>query len=217
MMAIAYGQEATFNIPLIGEIDLKIIYPLLIIPFIIVFTSNAINIMADFDGLAPGNGLIISIALFVSAWLSNQPTALIILSAVVGAQVIFFFFNKYPAKIFTGNVGTLFLGSVFAVGAIVGHLKYSLLILMIPYLVHFILQQRITWDRKTIKIRPRERGIIFRNGILKSEYNKAYGLTHFIMQRFKNISEKRLVIYLILLEFFCAVSATTLHIINLNR
>lgn len=217
MMTIAYNQGGIFNIPLLGSIDLHFVYPLIIVPLIIVFVSNAINIMADFDGLTPGNGLIISISLFICAYLSNQPTAMIIFATVGGTLLIFYFFNKFPAKIFTGNVGTLFVGSAIAVGAVLGNLKYPLIILMIPYAIHLILQQRITWDRKTIKTRPRERGVIDRKGYLRSEYKKAYGLTHLVMQKFKGVTEKKLVYILMATEGFCALAAITFHIININR
>lgn len=217
MMTIAYGQNTIFNIPLLGDVDLHFIYPLIIVPLIIVFVSNAINIMADFDGLTPGNGLIISIALFICAYLSDQPTAMVIFAAIIGTLIIFYFFNKFPAKIFTGNVGTLFVGSAIAVGAVLGNLKYPLIILMIPYVIHLILQQRITWDRKTIRTRPRERGVIDRQGYLRSEYKKAYGLTHLIMQKFKNVTEKKLVYILMTSEGICAAVAITFHIINLRR
>lgn len=217
MMTIAYGQSTIFNVPLVGNINLHYIYPLIIVPLIIVFVSNAINIMADFDGLMPGNGLIISITLFICAYLSNQTTAMVILAALVGALFIFYFYNKFPAKAFSGNIGTLFAGSAIAVGAILGNLKYPLLILMIPYLLHLILQQRITWDRKTIKTRPRERGVIDRQGNLKSEYKKAYGLTHLIMQKSKNITEKKLVHRLMIIEGLCAVIALVFHTFNLYR
>lgn len=217
MMTIAYGRGSVFDVPLIGEIDLGFIYPLVIVPLIVVFVSNAINIMADFDGLTPGNGLIISITLFICAYLANQPAAMVIFAAIIGSLLIFYFYNKYPAKIFTGNVGTLFVGSAIAVGAVLGNLKYPLLILMIPYALHLILQQRITWDRKTIKTRPRERGIIDRQGRLRSEYTRPYGLTHLIMQKMKAVTEKKLVYTLMGIEFACAAIAIIFHSINLHR
>jgi len=217
MMAIAYSQSAIFDVPFAGQVDLSILYPLIIVPFIVVFVSNAINIMADFDGLTPGNGLIISLALLICAFMSRQPTALIIFAALIGSLLIFYFYNKFPAKIFSGNIGTLLVGSVIAIGAILGNLKYPLIILIIPYALHFILQQRLSWDRKTIKVRPRERGIIDRHGTLRSEYKKAYGLTHLIMQRFKNMTERKLVQYLMLSEVMCTLIAVIFHYFNLNK
>jgi len=217
MMTIAYSQSTVFNIPLIGNVDLYYIYPIIIVPLIIVFVSNAINIMADFDGLMPGNSLIIASALFICAYFSNQPTAMVILAALIGTLLIFYFFNKFPAKIFSGNIGTLFAGSAIAIGAILGNLKYPLLILMIPYALHLILQQRISWDRRAIKTRPRERGVIDRRGYLQSEYKKAYGLTHLIMQKFSQVTERKLVHSLMLIEGLCAIIAIAFHIFNLNK
>ena len=211
MIAISYGSETILHLPLIGDFNVGLFYPLFIIPFIIIFSSNAINIMADFDGLTPGNGLIMTGTLFICSWWTHQPTAMFLFAALFGTLLVFYFYNKYPAKIFTGNIGTLFIGCIFAIGAIIGHIKLAFFILLIPYILHFILQERIVLDRGTWRARPRERGLPQKNGTLVSEYKKSYGLTHFILHHFKNVTEKKLVYYLMAFEGTCAIIALFLQ------
>lgn len=210
MIALVYSSN-TITIPFIGELNIGLLYPLFIIPLIIVFGSNAINTMADFDGLTPGNGLIITSALFYCAWLGDQSSAMLLFAGLAGALLVFWFYNKYPAKIFSGNIGTLFVGCVFAVGAIIGHLKVVFWILMIPYLIHFILQERIVFVRKSWRARPRERAVPQRDGTIKSEYKVSYGLTHFFMIHCKRMTERKLVGYLMAVEAVCAVIAVVVQ------
>jgi len=207
MIIISYNENIIIRLPFIdNEINIGLLYPLVLIPLIVAFSANAFNIMADFDGLAPGNGLIISAALFINSIVAQKPTAALLFASLFGTLLVFFFYNKYPAKIFTGNIGTLFIGSIFAIGAIIGNLKYAFLIVMIPYLIHFLLQERIIFEEKRILARPRERGIPQDDGTIKSEYKKSYGLTHLLM-RLPKMTEKKLVYYLMAIEMLFAMIA----------
>ncbi|MBU1118964.1 hypothetical protein KKH43_03730 [Patescibacteria group bacterium] len=216
MINTFYHIKQTIFLPYLPEIHLGGFYPLLIIPLFIVFGSNAINIMADFDGLSPGNSVIITAGLFVCAWLSGSPTGMFIFATLGGTLIVLYIFNKYPAKIFTGNIGTLFIGSVLAAGALVSNVKLPFLIIMIPYAVHFLLQQRRSLKHKTLfKERPRERGLVSKNGELKSEYTQSYGLTHFVMiyfRRFMKVTEKRLVYSIMCIQLLFAIVAVFVHI-----
>jgi UDP-N-acetylglucosamine--dolichyl-phosphate N-acetylglucosaminephosphotransferase len=211
MIVIAYNEESIINLPFGAEINIGFLYPLIIVPLIIVFCSNAFNIMADFDGLSPGNGIVISITLFICSILSQKPTSALIFASLLGVLIVFYYYNKFPAKLFIGNIGTLFIGSIFAIGAIIGNLKYALLIVMIPYLIHFILQERIVFNEKKLLARPRERGIPNSDGTIKSEYNKSYGLTHLLMRHVKNITEKKLVYYLMGIQIVFGILAVIFH------
>jgi UDP-N-acetylglucosamine--dolichyl-phosphate N-acetylglucosaminephosphotransferase len=217
MIIISYSGNTVIRLPLIdNEINVGLLYPLIFIPLIVAFSANAFNIMADFDGLAPGNGLVISAALFISSVIAGQPTSALLFASLFGVLLVFFFYNKYPAKLFTGNIGTLFVGSIFAIGAILGNLKYAFFIVMIPYLIHFLLQERIIFEEKRILARPRERGIPQNDGTIKSEYKKSYGLTHLLMRHSPKMTEKKLVYYLMGIEAVFAIIAILFHFQHLN-
>lgn len=217
MMIISYNGNTIIRLPFMNnEINIGLLYPLFLIPLIVAFSANAFNIMADFDGLTPGNGLVISAALFASSIIGKKPTSALLFAALFGVLLVFFFYNKFPAKLFAGNIGTLFIGSIFAIGAIIGNLKYVFFIIMIPYLIHFLLQERIIFEEKRILARPRERGIPQDDGTIRSEYKKSYGLTHLIMRFSKKMTEKKLVYYLIGIETIFAVIAVIFYFQHLN-
>ncbi len=106
--------------------------------FWIVGFMNIMNWLDGLDGLAGGVGLIGAITLFFLSisGLVNQPPLGIISIALVGAILGFLFFNFYPAKIFMGTSGSMFLGFMLAVIAIFsgGKIATALLIMGFPIL-----------------------------------------------------------------------------------
>ena len=104
------------------------------VTFIITAVSNGANITDGIDGLAAGTTAIIALTLGVLAYVSgrvdftnylnimyipNSGELLVFSTALVGATVGFLWFNSFPAQVFMGDTGSLSLGGVVAVLAIV--------------------------------------------------------------------------------------------------
>jgi phospho-N-acetylmuramoyl-pentapeptide-transferase len=104
-----------------------------IIIFIIIAVSNGANLTDGLDGLATGSSAIIGLTLGVLAYVSgnivfanylnimyipNTGELAIYISAFVGACIGFLWYNSYPAQIFMGDTGSLALGGIVAVFAI---------------------------------------------------------------------------------------------------
>ena len=89
------------------------------IMFVVCGTVNAVNLTDGLDGLASSITVVVALFFAIAATLfSEHSTALFALS-IAGGCIGFLFFNKYPAKVFMGDTGSLFLGgaiSVIAVG-----------------------------------------------------------------------------------------------------
>lgn len=109
--------------------------------FIITAVSNGANITDGIDGLAAGTSAIILLTLAFLAYVSgniifadylnimflpNMGETTIFALALVGAVIGFFWYNTYPAQVFMGDTGSLMLGGVIAVLAII--LRKELLI-----------------------------------------------------------------------------------------
>lgn len=105
-----------------------------IVIFIITAVSNGANLTDGIDGLAAGTSAIIVMTLGIFAWVSGNiifsdyldifyiPKAgelLIFITAFVGALVGFLWYNAYPAQVFMGDTGSLTIGGVIAVIAII--------------------------------------------------------------------------------------------------
>ncbi|MFC2100193.1 phospho-N-acetylmuramoyl-pentapeptide-transferase [Bacteroidota bacterium] len=105
-----------------------------IVILIIIAVSNGANLTDGMDGLATGTSAIIGATLGILAWVSGNiifadylnimylpdtGELTIFISAFVGACVGFLWYNSYPAQVFMGDTGSLSLGGVIAVFAIV--------------------------------------------------------------------------------------------------
>ena len=128
------GNEADYS--KLNPFDDKytwIVYVLIVI-FIITAVSNGANLTDGMDGLAAGTTAIIALTLGVLAYVSgrvdftnylnimyipNSGELFVFSTALVGATVGFLWFNSYPAQVFMGDTGSLALGGIVAVFALV--------------------------------------------------------------------------------------------------
>ena len=106
---------------------------ILAVIFIITAVSNGANLTDGIDGLAAGTSAIIGVALAILAWLSgnvifanylnimhlpNVGELIIFIAAFIGALIGFLWYNTYPAQVFMGDTGSLTIGGIIAVIAI---------------------------------------------------------------------------------------------------
>lgn len=113
--------------------DYALLVFLLFVIIIITAVSNGANITDGIDGLATGTSAIIGIALMLLAYVSgntiiadylkilyipNSGELVIFASAFVGACIGFLWYNTYPAQVFMGDTGSLTIGGIIAVFAI---------------------------------------------------------------------------------------------------
>lgn len=91
--------------------------PLII--FCVMFTANAVNVADGMDGLAGGSLLLTFSTLTVLSWLKGIPEITYLNATVVGALITYTYFNIKPARFQMGDVGSLGLGALLAINAIV--------------------------------------------------------------------------------------------------
>lgn len=117
------GNEPVLLIYTLGiEIDMGWFYGLFIL-FVLLASSNAVNLTDGLDGLAGGLSLIAFLTFGLIAWNSRgiygyQDLA-IFCFILVGTLLAFLFYNTHPAKVFMGNTGSLALGATLASLAII--------------------------------------------------------------------------------------------------
>lgn len=103
--------------------------------FWLVGFSNAVNLTDGIDGLA-SISVAISLATYgVIAYVQGQMDILLIIAITIGALLGFFVFNKKPAKIFMGDVGSLALGGMLAALSIALHQEWTLLLIGLVYVL----------------------------------------------------------------------------------
>ncbi len=112
--------------------------------FLVTATSNGANLTDGLDGLACGTSAIISVALMIMAYLGSNiiysaylnimyvpgsEEMVVYMAALIGALVGFLWYNAAPAQVFMGDTGSLMLGGVISVAAIMMHKELLLPIL----------------------------------------------------------------------------------------
>lgn len=120
------------------SIDLKWFYGIFIL-FMLVASTNAVNITDGLDGLAGGLSLIAFLAMGLitwnSTWLVGNTDIAIFCFILVGSLLGFLFFNTNPAKIFMGDTGSLALGATLASIAIITDHEVTFIILMGVFII----------------------------------------------------------------------------------
>nr|WGD81042.1 phospho-N-acetylmuramoyl-pentapeptide-transferase [Bacillus subtilis] len=108
--------------------DLGWAYFILVL-FMLVGGSNAVNLTDGLDGLLSGTAAIAFGAFAILAWNQSQYDVAIFSVAVVGAVLGFLVFNAHPAKVFMGDTGSLALGGAIVTIAILTKLEILLVII----------------------------------------------------------------------------------------
>ncbi|MBP2632196.1 MAG: Phospho-N-acetylmuramoyl-pentapeptide-transferase [Firmicutes bacterium] len=118
-IAINYmGRGTDLWVPIIGHtIDLGALYYVLIF-FVLVGTTNAVNLTDGLDGLAAGTTTVAALAYAVICIYFGKVELAIFCMAVAGATLGFLRFNAHPAKVFMGDTGSLALGGALAAVAV---------------------------------------------------------------------------------------------------
>ncbi|AMM53662.1 MraY family glycosyltransferase [Pyrococcus kukulkanii] len=180
----------------LGEVKL---YLGLITPIVFwlytIASANLVNMLAGFNGLEVGTSAIIFFFLYL---MSGSKLSLIAFLASLG----FLWWNKYPAKVFPGDTGTLSLGALMALIAIENHLELPLAVMLIPHAIDFMLKIRVKFKGKQIgRTKVREDGTL-----TPPPYLSFLGL----IMRVKKVKEWELVLYVWGIEIILGIIGLSL-------
>lgn len=151
-------EWSLIHIPGVGDYDIGLWYAPLFV-FVLVGTSNAVNITDGLDGLA-GGLLAIAFGVFgVISYFYGLPILTVFCAIVSAALVAFLWFNVPPAKIYMGDTGSLALGATLGVIAMLTNSIVSLIVIGAIFIVETIsVALQLFWKkhfkRKLFKIAP---------------------------------------------------------------
>ncbi len=160
------------------------IFLVLLTVFIVAAVSNGSNLNDGMDGMASGNSAIIGITLLILAYISsNAVTAshfdlmfisgceevVVFLAAFVGALIGFLWFNSFPAQIFMGDTGSLTIGGIIAVSAIIMHKELLLPLLCGVFLFEILSDLDV---KRFVKTGKKHR--IWKKGPLHDHFRTSY-------------------------------------------
>ena len=182
------------------------IYVLMII-IVITACSNGVNLTDGMDGLAAGTSAIVGVVLGIFAWLGGNVMnadylnimyipgsgeVAVFMSALVGALIGFLWYNTYPAQVFMGDTGSLMLGGIIGVTAVLIRKE-----LLIPILcgIFFAESVSVLMQRMYFKYTKKKYGEgkrIFKMAPLHHHYQKE-GIPSLISKPVKALPEAKIV------------------------
>lgn len=204
LMAIMAG-DTSLTFPLIGSVDIGILYPLLLVPLAVVGASNATNMLAGFNGLEAGLGTILLSTLGAYAYLQGNVFVAAIAFVFAVALLGFLHYNWYPAKIMPGDSMPYAIGAVAATVAIIGNMEKFALYCFALWFIEFFLKARSRFKAESF-------GILQKDGTLKAPYPKIYSIPHAIMKTGR-FTEKQVVIIILLTQVLVSAAALSLLLI----
>lgn len=129
------------------------IFFVIVVTFVVMSVSNGSNLNDGMDGMCAGNSAIMCAALAILAYVSSHITmasylnimfipgseeVVIFLLAFMGALIGFLWYNAYPAQVFMGDTGSLAIGGIIAVTAIIIHKELLIPVICFVFLVESI-------------------------------------------------------------------------------
>jgi len=150
LSSISFGKLFVLNTGLAA-------WPLTVLWIVII--TVCMSVIDGLDGLAAGIAAIVCGTIVLMALWSGQAAMAVLMLALLGSVTGFLFFNFYPAKIFMGDCGSMFLGFLIGAGSVICHTKtHTMVGLAIPFLVMgvpildtgFVIIGRRLLDRRSI-------------------------------------------------------------------
>ena len=190
--------------PFIGRTRMHIVYPFLVLAGFSVI-SNAVNSVDVLNGAMVFMSAVSLVPLLLISLVSGRVEALVISAALLGALVAFAPENKYPAKMFVGNVGSLSVGALFTLIAILGRLEIPTIIALMPQITnefHIIASMGGLKSGKLLKERPVS---LNNDGLIEANPSKEAPITLVRLLTANNkLGEREIVRCLVLLSAYSA-------------
>jgi len=121
------------------NIDLGLLLIYVIAPVYLLVVTNLVNMHSGFNGLASGVSGIIMFALITRSIIMGDIEQLFYIIPIFGALSVLWFYDKYPAKMIWGNIGSMRMGSAIGAYIIITGAYLFGIIILIPHIVDFFL------------------------------------------------------------------------------
>ncbi len=143
-------------VPIMGRLRLTIVYWLLL-PLAVAAPSNAVNMLEVFNGVMPITCGIAALSLAASSAIAGSQLGLALSLVLLASLLGYLPYNKYPARVFSGNVGSYAVGSAIGALAVLSGLEFELMIVLLPHVLNallVILSVGGIKERRSIRVRP---------------------------------------------------------------
>ncbi len=131
-----FGFE--YNALMIPFINMEISLGVFYIPFVVIFfaaVTNAVNLTDGIDGLSSSVTIVVLLFFVLISWQSKDTDVFLFSLTLIGSLIGFLYFNKYPAKVFMGDTGSLALGGAVGILSLLTKTELLLILIGIIYVV----------------------------------------------------------------------------------
>lgn len=155
---ILKAYEPYPHLPFIGASRLTIVYPILI-PISLAVTSNAVNMMDVLNGVMPLTSLIAFATGFAALTLLGRGPESYLALCMAAALAAYYLYNRYPARVFSGDSGSLFVGACLGAVAVIGRIEVVMMVALMPQILNAFYGLSSVgrlYERRELKDRPVE-------------------------------------------------------------
>lgn len=213
-LAVVNAGYSYMTLPFIGIVDFGFFFPLILVPIGIIGATNGYNMLAGYNGMESGLGIIILTTLGLIAWLSGSSWVSMLSMIMVFSLAAFFIYNRVPAKIFPGDSLTYSVGATVACIAILGNMEKYALVMFVPYLFDALMFIRFSFIDKEKNVEAFAK--VNADGSLERPNKKIYDFTHLaiaVMKKVKGkVYERDVVLFTFAVEALLAVTAVVMWV-----
>lgn len=179
-----FATQTSVIFPIIGSIDFGILYGQLIIPTFVLVTANLVNMHSGFNGMSSGLSVIVLISLIIKSLMTGNIDNITAIIAMAGATFGFYLFERYPSRIFWGNIGSLTVGSAIGVMIVMKGFIFSGFIMLLPHTINFLMY--VYWR---VKKYPQVKfGKVRQDGTLEVPNNLTL---KWVLPYYRNVTERQ--------------------------
>lgn len=134
-----YVINSSVLFPYFGHVDMGIFYSQLIVPTFVLVTANLVNMHSGFNGMSSGLSLIVLFSLIIKSFMTGSLDNVVAIIAITGATLGFHLFERYPSRIFWGNIGSLTVGASIGVFIVMEGFIISGFVMLLPHTINFLM------------------------------------------------------------------------------
>ena len=189
---------SSMRLPYIGNVDIGVLYPMILIPLAVLCCTNATNFLAGFNGLEAGMGLVLHVSLGVYAAMLGEYDAALLALTFAAALLAFLRYNWYPAEVFPGDLNYT-IGAVCVCVTVIGDMERFAILCFVPWIIEAVLKAKSRFQAESY-------GVLQKDGTVKRLTGEIGSLTHLAMS-LGRFTEPQIASMLIIVEVaVCVIS-----------
>ena len=115
------------------------LFRVFVIPIYIMVVANLVNMHSGYNGLQSGLSIILLLTITVKTYLDGNFSLIFPIGAFLGGMIAFWRFNRFPARVFEGNIGSLLFGSLIGCVIVIQEYWWFGFFILLPHTFNFIL------------------------------------------------------------------------------